>query len=176
MIKLLFLAFQSPPPCPCRFHSVAHSPSCPLSIPVISSPPPPCHHPCGLLRPPCCCAAISSRSLDLLPPPCNTPLPVVYFSSWLPLFCRLVVMSHIIALPPPCITFCCAAASCVHPLPPAFICTCWLPRCISSRCLCPLSSRQHCRLLTHCHLASNRRLLLLFASRFPRLVAALPHV
>ncbi len=70
-----------------------------------------------------------------------------------------------------CVTFCRAASSHVHPLPPAFICTRWLLHCISSRCLCLLSSHQHPRLLTCCHLTSP-----ICLSCSPQLVAVLPHV
>jgi hypothetical protein len=117
-IKLLFLAFQTPPFCPYRCHPVTHFPSCPLSIPKISSPPPPCSHPCWLSHRPCCCAATSSHSLNVPPPSCDMPPPVVHSSSRLPLVHRLVVMLHLLAPPPPQITFCRASASCVHPLPP----------------------------------------------------------
>jgi hypothetical protein len=137
---------------------MAHFPSFPRSIPKISSPPPPCPHPCWLLCHLCCCATTSSQSLDALPPPHNAPPPVNPFSSWLPLVCRLVVMSHLIVLPPG-IIFCCAVASHVHPLPPAFICTGWLLHCILSCCLCLLSSCHHPHLSTRCHLMSPVHLL-----------------
>jgi hypothetical protein len=95
-IKLLVLAFQAPPPCLYRCHHVAHFPSCPFSIPKISSPPPPCPHPCWLSRCPCCHAITSSCSLDAPPLPCDALPPVVPFSSRLPLVCQLVVMSCIL--------------------------------------------------------------------------------
>jgi hypothetical protein len=59
----------------------------------------------------CCpfwCIAASSCSINALPP-------LVHFSSWLPLVCRLVVMLHLVAPPLPCVTFCHAATSPVHP-------------------------------------------------------------
>jgi hypothetical protein len=154
---------------------MTHSPSCPLSISNTSSPPPPCPHPFWLLHRPCCCAATSSRSLDMPPPPLDALPPVVYFSSRLPLICWLVVMLHLIALPPPCITFHCTAASCVHPLPPAFICTGWLSHHISSLCLHLPSSCQHHRLSTRRRLTLRRQLQLPFAFCSPGLVAVLPH-
>jgi hypothetical protein len=69
--------------------------------------PPVCHlFASGLLCCSCCCADASFRSLDMPPPLCDAPPPLVLFSSRLPLLCWLVVMSHLIALPPPCINFC----------------------------------------------------------------------
>jgi hypothetical protein len=64
-----------------------------------------------LSRCPCCCSATAaaSRPLDTPPPPCNKrpppcnapPLLVCWhLSSCLPLFCLLVVTSHLIAPPP----------------------------------------------------------------------------
>ncbi len=103
-------------------------------------------------------------------------LPLAHFSSQLPLVCRLVIMLHLIAQHPPCITFCCAAASHVHPQFPAFICTGWLLHCISLRCLCLLSSSHHHRLLARCCLTLHQKLHLLFASCLHQLVAALPLV
>jgi hypothetical protein len=146
-IKLLFLAFQAPPPCPNRCHPVAHFPSCPLSIPEISSPTPPCPHPCWLSQRPYCCAATFSCSLNALPWPCDALPPIVHFSSQLPLIHQVVIMSDLIALPQPCVTFCCAAASRVHPLPLTFIYTGWLLHQILSCCLQLPSSHQHCHLL-----------------------------
>ena len=117
------IIFSFPDPTPLPIHTgaipVAHYfPSCPLSIPKISSPPPPCPHPCWLSRRPCCRAATSFRSLDAPPPPRDAPQPVVHFYSRLPLVRRLVVMSHLVAPPPPHVTFRRAPASRVHPLPP----------------------------------------------------------
>jgi hypothetical protein len=125
-INLLFLAFQAPPPYPYRCHPVAHFPSCPLSIPEISSPPPPCPHLCWLSHCPCCRAANSSHSLDAPPLPCDALLPVVHFYTATILLCpltlhhflshccltcasstprlhlhRLVVTLHLVALPLP---------------------------------------------------------------------------
>jgi hypothetical protein len=68
-----------------------------------------------LSRCPCCCAAASSRSLDAPPPPRDAPPPLVHYSSRSPLVCGLVIMSHLVALPPPCVSFRRAAASRVHP-------------------------------------------------------------
>ncbi len=121
----------------------------------------------------CCLLSFShhaaSASQDAL-------LPLAHFSPQLPLVCRLVIMLHLIAQHPPCISFCCAAASHVHPQPPAFICTGWLLHCISLRCLCLPSSSQHHCLLTRCRLTLHQQLHLLFASCLPQLVAALPLV
>jgi hypothetical protein len=125
---------------------------------------------------PCCRAAASSWSLDAPPPPWDAPPSDVHYSSWLPLVCWLVVMSHLFTTPPPCVTFCLAAASRVHLQPPTFIRTGWLLHRISSRCLRLPSSRQHHRLLMPRHLMLPRRLHLLFTSCLPRLVAVLPLV
>jgi hypothetical protein len=58
--------------------------------------------------------------------------------------------------------------------PPPYICIGWLLRCISLRCLSLPSSCQHCRLLMRRRLTLRQQLHLPFASRLPRLVAALP--
>ena len=77
--------------------------------------------------------------LDAQPWSIETPLPLVCrsLSSHLPLSCRLVVALPLVAPPPPCITFCCAAASCFHlpSLTPLFVSAGWLWRCISLLCL-----------------------------------------
>jgi hypothetical protein len=44
---------------------------------------------------PCCRTTTTSCSLDAPPPSCNAQLPLIHFSSRLPLVCRLVVMLHI---------------------------------------------------------------------------------
>jgi hypothetical protein len=114
-----------------------------------------------LLHCPCCCAATPSHPLSMPPLPCNAPLPLVHFSSLLPLLCRLVVMFNLFALPPPCITFLCTTASFIHPWPPAFICIGWLLLCISSRCLCFLSSCPspiHNHGLSHEHVSGAHRI------------------
>ncbi len=64
--------------------------------------------------------------------------------------------------------------SILNPLPSSA--TGWLLRCILVRCLYLPSSCQHLRLSTRRRLTSRRQLHLLYASRFPRLVVALPRV
>ncbi len=116
----------------------------------VSDAPTPCPHPCWLLRHPCYCTAATSHSLNEQPLPRDAPPPVVHFSSLLPLVFWLVVMLNLVAPPPPCVTFCRATISHVHPLPPAFTRTGWFLHCISLRCICLLPSHQHRCLSTHC--------------------------
>ena len=53
-------------------------------------------------------------------------------------------------MPPPCVTFRCAAAARIHPQPFLFVRASWLSRRISSHCLCLLTRR---RLTTGCVVA-----------------------
>jgi hypothetical protein len=100
----------------------------------------------------------------------------VHFSSRLPLVHLLVVMLHLIVLPPPCIRFCPAATSRVHSQPTAFICTGWLLHHILLRYLPPPSTCQHRCLSTRCCLTLCGQLHIPFASCLPQLVAVLPLV
>ena len=86
----------------------------------------------------------SPPSLDTQPRPINAPAPFVYWrlSSRLPLVCRMFVVSPLVMLPPPHITFHRAAASQDHPRPPLFVRAGWLSRHISLHRL---------RLSTHPH-------------------------
>jgi hypothetical protein len=123
--------------------------------------------------------------------PVDAPPPPLVLSTCRP---RLATRRRLLSTSPPrCLSFAgwfsCCISSCrlhfaspfivpprVHPRSPAFICTGWLLHCISLRCLCLLSSRQHHCLSTCRCLTSRRQLHLPFTSSSPRLVATLPLV
>ena len=84
----------------------------------------------------------SPPSLNVQPQPIDAPAPLFCWrlSSRLPLLCRLVVVSPLVMLPPPHVTFRRAAASQVHPRPPLFIRASWSSHHISSHHPLPLNA------------------------------------
>jgi hypothetical protein len=160
---------------------VAHFPSCPLSIPKISSPPPPCPHPCKYLPvSPLLLLSLGTTSFED-----TTASLLAGASPLLPLNFRLVVVAPLIALrmplvhlmlcctlstdtfPPVCLLFaswllhcpgCCAAASsCSLEAPPLPCAT--LPLCLL---LFPVASclPAGCHAPSHCAASTSHHLLL----------------
>jgi hypothetical protein len=83
---------------------------------------------------------LHSFSLDMPPLPCDAPSPVVHFSSWFPLVCRLVVMLHYVAPPPPPVPYVAPPphVSILYPLPSFALAGCHVASCSATSASHPL--------------------------------------